>query len=112
MNILVTGGAGFIGANLVQYLVNTYPKDQIYNLDALTYAGNLESLIPVEDKPNYHFIHMDITDRPAIFQLFEKENFDIVINVAAESHVDRSISNPDIFIQTNIGGTQVLLDAS
>lgn len=111
MKILVTGGAGFIGANFVQYMVEQYPGDEIYNLDALTYAGNPESLEPVADRPNYHFIKLDITDRAGVFELFGRHAFDVVINFAAESHVDRSIRNPGVFIQTNVAGTQVLLDA-
>ena len=112
MKILVTGGAGFIGGNFVHYMVNKYPEDMIVNLDLLTYAGNLETLKPVEDKPNYKFGRGDIADRPFIMDLFEKEQFDVVINFAAESHVDRSITDPGIFVQTNVLGTQVLLDAS
>ncbi len=112
MKILVTGGAGFIGGNFVHYMVNKYPEDQIVNLDLLTYAGNLETLKPVEDKPNYTFVKGDIADRPFIMDLFEKEKFDVVVNFAAESHVDRSITNPGLFVQTNVLGTQVLLDAS
>ena len=112
MKILVTGGAGFIGGNFVHYMVNKYPEDMIVNLDLLTYAGNLETLKPVEDKPNYKFVRGDIADRPFIMDLFEKEQFDVVINFAAESHVDRSITDPGIFVQTNVLGTQVLLDAS
>lgn len=112
MKILVTGGAGFIGGNFVHYMVNKYPEDMIVNLDLLTYAGNLETLKPVEDKPNYKFVRGDIADRPFIMELFEKEQFDVVINFAAESHVDRSITDPGIFVQTNVLGTQVLLDAS
>jgi dTDP-glucose 4,6-dehydratase len=112
MKILVTGGAGFIGGNFVHYMVNKYPEDEIVNLDLLTYAGNLETLKPVEDKPNYRFIRGDIADRKFIMDLFEKEKFDVVINFAAESHVDRSISDPGIFVVTNVLGTQVLLDAS
>lgn len=110
--ILVTGGAGFIGGNFVHYMVNKYPEYIIVNLDALTYAGNLETLKPVEDKPNYKFVKGDIADREFIFDLFRKEKFDIVANFAAESHVDRSVEDPYIFVKTNIVGTQVLLDAS
>ena len=112
MKILVTGGAGFIGGNFVHYMVNKYPEDMIVNLDLLTYAGNLETLKPVEDKPNYKFVKGDIADRPFIMDLFEKEQFDVVVNFAAESHVDRSITNPGLFVQTNVLGTQTLLDAS
>ena len=112
MKILVTGGAGFIGGNFVHYMVNKYPDDQIVNLDLLTYAGNLETLKPVENKPNYKFVRGDIADRPFVMDLFEKEKFDIVVNFAAESHVDRSITDPGIFVRTNIMGTTVLLDAA
>ena len=112
MKILVTGGAGFIGGNFVHYMVNKYPEDVIVNLDLLTYAGNLETLKPVEDKPNYKFVKGDIADRPFIMDRFEKEQFDVVVNFAAESHVDRSITNPGLFVQTNVMGTQTLLDAS
>ncbi len=112
MKILVTGGAGFIGVNFVHYLVQTYPQDEIYNLDALTYAGNLESLEPIAHLPNHHFVRLDITDRESVFQLFEKHEFDVVVHFAAESHVDRSIQQPDLFIQTNVLGTQVLMDAA
>ena len=112
MKILVTGGAGFIGGNFVHYMVNKYPEDMIVNLDLLTYAGNLETLKPVEDKPNYKFIRGDIADRPFIMELFEKEKFDVVVNFAAESHVDRSITDPGIFVRTNVMGTQTLLDAA
>lgn len=112
MKILVTGGAGFIGGNFVLYMVNQYPEDHIVNLDALTYAGNLETLKSVEHAPNYTFVKGDIADREFIDQLFETEKFDVVVNFAAESHVDRSILDPGIFIKTNVLGTQVLLDAS
>ncbi len=112
MKFLVTGGAGFIGSNFVQYMVDNYPDDEIVNLDLLTYAGNLENLKPVEDKPNYRFIRGDITDEPFIMDLFDREHFDVVINFAAESHVDRSIEDPGIFVMTNIMGTRVLMDAS
>ena len=108
---LVTGGAGFIGGNFVHHMVNKYPDYEIVNLDLLTYAGNLETLKPVEDKPNYKFVKGDIADREFIMDLFEKEKFDIVVNFAAESHVDRSIENPSIFLETNILGTQVMMDA-
>ena len=111
MKILVTGGAGFIGGNFVQYMVNKYPDDMIVNLDLLTYAGNLETCQPIEDKSNYKFIKGDIADRAMIFDLFEKERFDVVVNFAAESHVDRSIINPEIFVRTNVMGTTTLLDA-
>ena len=97
MKILVTGGAGFIGGNFVHYMVDKYPEYQIVNLDLLTYAGNLETLKPVENKPNYKFVKGDIADREFIMDLFEKEQFDVVVNFAAESHVDRSISDPGIF---------------
>lgn len=112
MKILVTGGAGFIGGNFVHYMVNKYPEDMIVNLDLLTYAGNLETLKPVENKPNYKFVKGDIADRKFVFDLFEKEKFDAVVNFAAESHVDRSIENPEIFVITNVLGTTTLLDAS
>jgi len=112
MKILVTGGAGFIGSNFVHYMVEKYPDDLIVNLDLLTYAGNLETLKDIETKPNYSFIKGDISDREFIDELFNNERFDAVVNFAAESHVDRSITNPDIFIKTNVMGTQVLLDAS
>ena len=112
MKILITGGAGFIGGNFVHYMVNKYPEDMIVNLDLLTYAGNLETLKRIEDKPNYKFYRGDIADREFIFDLFDKERFDMVVNFAAESHVDRSITNPSIFVQTNVLGTQVLLDVA
>ncbi|MCI9593522.1 MAG: dTDP-glucose 4,6-dehydratase [Lachnospiraceae bacterium] len=111
MKIIVTGGAGFIGSNFVQYMVNTYPGDEVINLDLLTYAGNLENLKPVEDKANYRFIKGDIADREFIFSLFEQEKPDMVVNFAAESHVDRSITDPEIFVRTNVMGTTTLLDA-
>lgn len=112
MKILVTGGAGFIGSNFVNYMVRTYSNYNIINLDALTYAGNLENLKESEGKENYRFVKGDITDRNLVNSLFETENLDVVVNFAAESHVDRSITNPDIFVTTNIQGTQVLLDAA
>ncbi|MCF0245647.1 MAG: dTDP-glucose 4,6-dehydratase [Ileibacterium sp.] len=112
MKILVTGGAGFIGGNFVQYMVNKYPEDTIINLDNLTYAGNLETLKDVEDKPNYKFYKGDIADREFVYGLFEKERPDIVVNFAAESHVDRSIEDPEIFVRTNVLGTTTLLDAA
>lgn len=112
MKILVTGGAGFIGSNFVNYMVRTYPNYNILNLDALTYAGNLENLKESEGEANYRFVKGDIADRDLINSLFETENLDVVVNFAAESHVDRSITNPDVFVTTNIQGTQVLLDAA
>ncbi|PNH19292.1 dTDP-glucose 4,6-dehydratase [Lachnospiraceae bacterium] len=111
MKIIVTGGAGFIGCNFVHYMVKRYPGDEIINLDLLTYAGNLESLKPVEGCPNYRFVRGDIADRDFVFSLFEKEKPDVVINFAAESHVDRSITDPEIFVRTNVIGTTTLLDA-
>ncbi len=110
-NYLITGGAGFIGGNFCHYMVNTYPEDRFVCLDALTYAGNLETLEPIKDKPNFRFVHANICDREAVFSLFEEEKFDYVVNFAAESHVDRSIENPRIFLETNILGTQTLMDA-
>ena len=111
MKYIVTGGAGFIGGNFMHFAVNTYPEDMWICLDALTYAGNLETLAPLEGKPNYKFVKGDIADRAFIFKLFEEEKPDVIINFAAESHVDRSVTNPDIFLQTNVGGTVTLLDA-
>ena len=111
MKIIVTGGAGFIGGNFVHHMVNKYPEYQIINLDLLTYAGNLETLKPVEDKPNYKFVHGDIADRDFVFKLFEEEKPDVVVNFAAESHVDRSITDPEAFVRTNVMGTTTLLDA-
>ena len=108
---LVTGGAGFIGGNFLHIMVNKYPNDDYVCLDVLTYAGNMETLEPIMNKPNFRFVHENICNRKAIYELFEKEKFDYVINFAAESHVDRSIENPEIFLETNIIGTSVLMDA-
>ncbi len=112
MNILVTGGAGFIGSNFIFYERQRHPEDRIVCLDALTYAGNLSTLASVLNQPGFRFVKMDIRDRDAVFALFEEEKFDIVVNFAAESHVDRSIENPGIFLETNILGTANLMDAS
>ena len=109
--IIVTGGAGFIGGNFVHYMLRTHPDYRIICLDCLTYAGNLETLAPVMDNPNFRFVRDSIADRRAVYDLFEAERPDLVINFAAESHVDRSIENPSIFLETNVMGTQVLLDA-
>jgi len=110
--VVVTGGAGFIGGNFVQYMINKYPHYDIYNLDLLTYAGDLTKHNEFESKDNYHFIKADIVDRDSIIQLFNNEEFDFVVHFAAESHVDRSITDPGVFVSTNVLGTQVLLDAS
>ena len=111
MKILITGGAGFIGSNFVFHMLKFHPEDRIICLDKLTYAGNLSTLAPIMDKPNFRFVKADICDRQAVYQLFEEEKPDIVVNFAAESHVDRSIENPSIFLETNIMGTAVLMDA-
>ena len=111
MKMIVTGGAGFIGSNFVQYEVKNHPEDEIINLDLLTYAGNLESVKPVENAPNYRFVRGDIADREFIFRLFEEEKPDVIVNFAAESHVDRSITDPEIFVRTNVVGTTTLLDS-
>jgi len=110
--VLVTGGAGFIGGNFIHYILNKYDDYKIICVDALTYAGNMETLEPVMNNPNFKFIKADISERGTIFKIFETEQPDIVVNFAAESHVDRSIDNPGLFLQTNIIGTGVLLDAS
>ncbi len=111
MNILVTGGAGFIGANFIYYEQKTHPEDRIVCLDKLTYAGNLETLEDAMKKDNFRFVKGDIADRDCVRKLFEEEKFDIVVNFAAESHVDRSVEDPGIFLRTNILGTQTLMDA-
>ena len=110
-NILVTGGAGFIGSNFIYYELEKHPDRRIVCLDALTYAGNLETLERALKSKNFRFVKGDITDRKAVEALFEEESFDAVVNFAAESHVDRSIDEPEVFLKTNILGTQVLLDA-
>lgn len=112
MKILVTGGAGFIGGNFVYHMLAAHPDYELVVLDLLTYAGNLETLDEALKNPNVKFVKVDIADRDAVFDLFEKERFDIVVNFAAESHVDRSIEDPGIFLRTNIIGTQVLMDAA
>ncbi len=112
MNILVTGGAGFIGSNFVYYMLGKHPDYRIVCIDKLTYAGNLETLRGAMENENFRFFKGDITDRAAVYSLFEQENFDAVVNFAAESHVDRSIEEPEVFLKTNILGTQVLLDAA
>ncbi len=111
MTIIVTGGAGFIGSNFIFYELKEHPEDRIVCLDALTYAGNLSTLAPVMDKENFRFVKLDIRDREGVNKLFEEEKPDIIVNFAAESHVDRSIENPTIFLETNIIGTSVLMDA-
>lgn len=111
MNIIVTGGAGFIGSNFIFHMLKKYPDYRIICLDKLTYAGNLSTLAPVMDKSNFRFVKADISDREAVNKLFEEEHPDIVLNFAAESHVDRSIEDSGIFLQTNIIGTATLMDA-
>ena len=110
MRILVTGGAGFIGSNFIRYILSNYPKDKIVNLDALTYAGNLENLKDIQDNPNYKFVHGDIMDGVLINELMK--DTDVVVHFAAESHVDRSILDSTAFVRTNINGTLILLDAA
>ena len=111
MTIIVTGGAGFIGSNFIFHMMEAHPDYRIVCLDCLTYAGNLSTLAPVMDKPNFRFVKESITDRDAVYKLFEEEHPNIVVNFAAESHVDRSIENPEVFLDTNIKGTAVLMDA-
>lgn len=111
MTILVTGGAGFIGANFVHYQLKEHPEERVVCLDALTYAGNLENLTEALQNPRFRFVKGDIADRETVNALFEEEKPDIVVNFAAESHVDRSITQPELFLRTNILGTQVLMDA-
>ncbi|QWH31795.1 dTDP-glucose 4,6-dehydratase (plasmid) [Bacillus mycoides] len=112
MNLLITGGAGFIGSNFIRYMLKKYPQYQIVNVDLLTYAGNLSNLKEISSNQNYKFIKGDISNAIFIDKLFKKEKFDYVLNFAAESHVDRSIKNPHIFVQTNILGTQALLHSA
>ena len=111
MTIIVTGGAGFIGSNFIFYMLREHPEDRIVCLDKLTYAGNLSTLKDIMDRPNFRFVKLDICDREGVFALFEEEKPDVVVNFAAESHVDRSIEDPGIFLQTNVIGTSVLMDA-
>ena len=111
MKIIVTGGAGFIGSNFIFHMLKKYPDYRIICLDCLTYAGNLSTLAPVMEQENFRFVKDSITDREAVYRLFEEEHPDVVVNFAAESHVDRSIENPEVFLDTNIKGTAVLMDA-
>jgi len=112
MNILVTGGAGFIGSNFVRHMVETYPNYSIVNYDLLTYAGNLENLKDIESHENYTFVKGDINNRELVNHLVKYHNIDVIVNFAAESHVDRSITEPDIFVKSNVLGTQALLDVA
>ena len=111
MNIIVTGGAGFIGGNFVYYMLKKRPQDRIICFDKLTYAGNMETMAEAMKNDQFKFVRGDIADRQAVYKLFEAEKPDVIVNFAAESHVDRSIENPEIFLQTNVIGTSVLLDA-
>ena len=111
MKMIITGGAGFIGSNFIFYMRKNHPEYDLICIDKLTYAGNLETLAPILHDPKFKFVKMDIADRKAVYQLFETEKPHVVVNFAAESHVDRSIENPAIFLETNVMGTQVLLDA-
>ncbi|MCO7124193.1 dTDP-glucose 4,6-dehydratase [Sporolactobacillus shoreicorticis] len=112
MNLLITGGAGFIGSNFIHYMLTAHPNDQIINLDLLTYAGNLENLCSVSAHQNYHFIHGNICNKSLIEKIIDQFHIDSIINFAAESHVDRSIDQPGLFVKTNVLGTQILLDAA
>ena len=112
MKLLITGGAGFIGSNFIFYMRKAHPDYELLCIDKLTYAGNLATLDSVMEAPNFKFIRADIADRKAIYEIFETEKPDVVVNFAAESHVDRSIENPSVFLETNVMGTQVMLDAS
>jgi dTDP-glucose 4,6-dehydratase len=111
-NILITGGAGFIGANFVRYWLERHPGDRVVNLDALTYAGNLENLAGIDTLPAYRFVHGDITDRDCLTRVLAEERIDTIVHFAAESHVDRSILGPEAFIRTNVHGTFTLLEAA
>ena len=110
VNVLVTGGAGFIGSNFLKYMVDKYPDYNFTNLDALTYCGNLENLIDIENNENYNFVKGDLRDKDLVNGLVKDSDY--VVNFAAESHVDRSIQDPEIFIKSNVLGTQVLLNAA
>jgi len=112
MNIIITGGAGFIGSHVVRLFVNKYPDYNIINLDRLTYAGNLENIADIKDKPNYKFVKADIRDLDEMRKVFKDNNVDGVIHLAAESHVDRSITDPLVFITTNVVGTATLLQVA
>ena len=111
MKLLVTGGAGFIGANFIFHMLEAHPDYEIVCLDALTYAGNMETLEPAVGNPKFTFVKADVADRDAVYEIFANEKPDVVVNFAAESHVDRSIEDPGVFLRTNIIGTQVLMDA-
>ena len=112
MNILVTGGAGFIGSNFIHYMLEKHPDDNLINLDLLTYAGNIHNLDDVKDNPRYHFVKGNIVNRELVSHLVHEFNIDHIVNFAAESHVDRSILHPDVFVETNVQGTLALLDVA
>ncbi|WP_283588010.1 dTDP-glucose 4,6-dehydratase [Limosilactobacillus viscerum] len=112
MNILVTGGAGFIGSNFIHYMLEKYPDDNLINLDLLTYAGNIHNLDDIKDNPHYHFVKGNIVNRELVSHLVHEFNIDHIVNFAAESHVDRSILHPDVFVETNVQGTLALLDVA
>ncbi|EPR26821.1 dTDP-glucose 4,6-dehydratase [Geobacillus zalihae] len=112
MNLLVTGGAGFIGSNFVRYMLNKYPEYKIVNYDLLTYAGNLENLKDIQENPQYVFVKGDIRNYQLVDYIVKSHHIDVIVNFAAESHVDRSISDPSVFVKTNVLGTQVLLEVA